>query len=79
MSALENEKLSSLLAESNRKMEIFRKVSFELNKLVSLPEKLQTILAILDEQFGMANSLILFRTMTNKCLPFLQDMGMTRP
>jgi len=59
MSALETEKLSSLLAESNRKMEIFRKVSFELNKLVSLPEKLQTILAILDEQFGMANSLIL--------------------
>ncbi|HEY5917431.1 MAG TPA: GAF domain-containing protein, partial [Chryseolinea sp.] len=59
MSALETEKLSSLLAESNRKMEIFRKVSFELNKLVSLPEKLQTILAILDEQFGMGNSLIL--------------------
>ncbi len=59
MSTLEIEKLSSLLAESNRKMEIFRKVSFELNKLVSLPEKLQTILAILDEQFGMANSLIL--------------------
>ncbi|HMG90944.1 MAG TPA: GAF domain-containing sensor histidine kinase [Chryseolinea sp.] len=59
MSALEIEKLSSLLAESNRKMEIFRKVSFELNKLVNLPEKLQTILAILDEQFGMANSMIL--------------------
>lgn len=59
MSLLEIEKLSSLLAESNRKMEIFRKVSFELNKLVSLPEKLQTILAILDEQFGMANSMIL--------------------
>ncbi|HEX6893236.1 MAG TPA: GAF domain-containing sensor histidine kinase, partial [Chryseolinea sp.] len=59
MSLLEIEKLSSMLAESNRKMEIFRKVSFELNKLVSLPEKLQTILAILDEQFGMANSMIL--------------------
>jgi signal transduction histidine kinase len=59
MSSLEIEKLSSLLAESNRKMEIFRKVSFELNKLVSLPEKLHTILAILDQQFGLANSLIL--------------------
>jgi signal transduction histidine kinase len=59
MSSHEVEKLSSLLAESNRKMEIFRKVSSELNKLISLPEKLQTILAILDEQFGLANSLIL--------------------
>lgn len=59
MSSLEIEKLSSQLAESNRKMEIFRKVSFELNKLVSLPEKLHTILAILDEQFGLSNSLIL--------------------
>jgi|GEM_PF-6675307 len=59
MSSFEVEKLSSQLAETNRKMEIFRKVSFELNKLVSLPDKLQTILAILDEQFGLANSLIL--------------------
>lgn len=59
MNSPEVEKLSSQLAETTRKMEIFRKVSFELNKLVSLPEKLQTILAILDEQFGMANSLIL--------------------
>lgn len=59
MSSPEIEKLSSQLAETNRKMEIFRKVSFELNKLVSLPEKLQKILAILDEHFGLANSLIL--------------------
>src|SRR5262245_35938222 len=59
MSSPEIEKLSSQLAETNRKMEIFRKVSFELNKLVSLPEKLQKILAILDEHFGLSNSLIL--------------------
>jgi len=59
MSSPDIEKLSLQLVDTNRKMEIFRKVSFELNKLVSLPEKLQTILAILNEQFGLANSLIL--------------------
>jgi putative methionine-R-sulfoxide reductase with GAF domain len=59
MSSPEIEKLSSQLAETNRKMEIFRRVSLELNKLVSLPEKLHKILAILDENFGLANSLIL--------------------
>ncbi|MBA4055295.1 MAG: hypothetical protein C0490_11325, partial [Marivirga sp.] len=59
MSSLETEKLMSQLTESNRKMEIFRKVSFELNKLISLPEKLNTILAILDEQFGLSNTIIL--------------------
>lgn len=59
MSNLEVEKLVSQLTESNRKMEIFRKVSFELNKLVSLPEKLHTILSILDDQFGLRNTVIL--------------------
>lgn len=59
MSNPEVEKLVSQLAESNRKMEIFRKVSFELNKLVGLPEKLHTILAILDDQFSLHNTAIL--------------------
>ena len=58
MSSLEIEKLMSQLTESNRKMDIFRKVSFELNKLISLPRKLNTILSILDEQFGLRNTII---------------------
>lgn len=56
---LEVENLLSQLTESNRKMETIRKVAFELNKLVTLPEKLHTILAILSEQFGITNSLIM--------------------
>jgi signal transduction histidine kinase len=59
MSTLEIDKLVTELAESKRKLEIFRKVSAELNKLISLPEKLHNILAILDRQFGLSNSLIL--------------------
>ena len=75
MSSLEIEKLSTQLAESNRKMEILRKVSFELNKLVSLPEKLHTILAILDEQFGLANSLILIPDHEKKMLTVFASHG----
>jgi len=75
MSSLEIEKLSIQLAESNRKMEILRKVSFELNKLVSLPEKLHTILAILDEQFGLANSLILIPDHEKKVLTVFASHG----
>ena len=56
---VELENLLSQLTESNRKMETIRKVSFELNKLMTLPEKLHSILAILSEQFGLQNSLIL--------------------
>lgn len=59
MSTLEIDKLVTELAESKRKLEIFRKVSAELNKLISLPEKLHNILAILDRQFALSNSLIL--------------------
>src|SRR5688500_19101892 len=59
MSTLEIDKLVTELAESKRKLEIFRKVYAELNKLISLPEKLHNILAILDRQFGLSNSLIL--------------------
>lgn len=55
----EAEDLWSQLTESNRKMETVRKVSFELNRLITLPEKLHSILAILSEQFGITNSLIL--------------------
>ncbi len=53
------DKLSAKLETSQRKMDIISKVSFELNKLVSLPEKLNTILDILDDQFNLSNSMIL--------------------
>ncbi len=75
MSTPELEKLVSQLAESNRKMEILRKISLELNKLVSLPEKLHTILAILDEQFGLANSLILIPNHDAKQLTVFASHG----
>lgn len=51
--------LSTQLETLQRKMNIISKVSFELNKLVSLPEKLNTILDILDDQFSLSNSMIL--------------------
>lgn len=75
MSSLEIEKLMSQLVESNRKMEIFRKVSFELNKLISLPEKLDKILAILDEQFGLANTLIFIPDHSAKVLTVFASHG----
>lgn len=75
MSTPEIEKLVTQLAESNRKMEIIQKVSAELNKLVSLPEKLHNILAILDEQFGLSNSVILIPDHEQKSLTVFASHG----
>ncbi|MBL0744566.1 GAF domain-containing sensor histidine kinase [Chryseolinea lacunae] len=52
-------KLTTQLECSQRKMDIITKVSFELSKLVSLPQKLHTILDILNDQFSLQNSMIL--------------------
>jgi signal transduction histidine kinase len=72
---VEVENLVSQLEESNRKMETIRKVSFELNKLMSLPEKLHSILGILSEQFGVANSMILIPDQSNSNLTVFASHG----
>jgi len=73
--SVEVENLVSQLEEANRKMETIRKVSFELNRLMTLPEKLHSILAILSEQFGVANSLILIPDQNNSVLTVFASHG----
>ena len=55
----ETEKLSAQLEDSQRKIQIMFAVSSELNKFLTLQEKLHGILKILDEQFGLKHSMIL--------------------
>jgi signal transduction histidine kinase len=69
------EGLHANLAEANRKMEIIQKVSVELNKVVTLPEKLNGILSILDHQFGVGHSLILLPEASRKQLTVYASHG----
>lgn len=51
--------LQARLAEARRKMELLRTVSFELNKVLGLRDKLSNILSILYSRFGIHYSMIL--------------------
>src|SRR4028119_1656945 len=47
------------LTEAKRKIELIRSVTFELNKILPLSEKLHAILKILNEQFSIRYCMIL--------------------
>ena len=63
--AEEIQSLSVQLEASKRKMKIISIVSTELNKLMGLREKLNSILIILDDLFGLKHSMILLPDKSN--------------
>lgn len=67
--------LSQKLEESKKRIELIRTVTFELNKIVSLPDKLNTILQILHDQFGIQYSQILLPDKTGKNLVVQASYG----
>jgi signal transduction histidine kinase len=71
----EIDKVSLQLEDSHRKIRIIYAVSAELNKVLSLREKLHSILAILDTQFGLKHSMILLPDKKHEKLTIFASNG----
>ena len=69
------EKLSAQLEDSRRKIQIMFAVSSELNKFLSLQEKLHGILKILDEQFNLNHTMILLPDKAQEKLTIFASHG----
>jgi signal transduction histidine kinase len=68
MTEPDNHTLIQQLNESKRRLELMRTIAFELNKVSTLPAKLQNILSILHDQFYINYSMILLPDPDNKNL-----------
>lgn len=79
MTEPDNQLLIQQLNESKRRLDLMRTIAFELNKVSTLPAKLQNILIILHDQFYINYSMILLpdgegkKLIVHSCYGYEQD------
>lgn len=71
--------LSKELKEEKRKNELLRDVSLVLGDLSSLKEKLNNILALLDNKFNLKHTILLFPSKKNTVLNVFASRGFDKP
>lgn len=71
--------LEKELKEEKRKNGLLRNVSFELGKLSPLEEKLNNILALLDSNFNLKHTILLFPAKDNTVLRVIASRGFKDP